>query len=84
MNEASMARFLGLAPKAKPTCITRGLVVVYTARCANGSYTRFVHRSNTISTLEAQIDAKKAMRKKKMTPHALLEISPPDQAIFAM
>lgn len=87
MNESSMARFLGLAPKAKRIGLTPGLTVVMTVRRNNfGPVERFVHPTQTLSRLEAEIEATKEARKKGLTFHALLDIAPPDQVqvSFAM
>jgi predicted DNA-binding transcriptional regulator len=85
MNEKSMARFLGLAPKAQPTAVTRGLVVVMSVRKGGvGPILRYTHPTNTISRLEAQIEAQQAARREGLTFWTLLDISPPDQVAVAM
>lgn len=76
--EASMARALGLRPKARPATITPGLSVTLSVRQGGtGTVRRFEFTSNTISRLQAQIDAEKAARAHGLTVWAVISIGEP-------
>lgn len=75
MNEVSMARALGLKPKAVKAERTPGLTVVLAVRHSWGGLPwRFTYNASTISVLEAQCLASQEARRQGLRIHALLEI----------
>lgn len=75
MNESSMRRALGMSPKAKPIAIHPGVDVVLSVMPNDGGQLRrFRFHCNTISTLQARIEAEKAARAQGFIPWVVLSI----------
>lgn len=74
MDEKSMARALGLLPRAQPIELVKGLVVTMSVREGTGLVRRYVYQSQTIFRDLAIIEAYKAVRLEGLTPWALLDV----------
>lgn len=80
MNESDMKKALGLDrsasfKKAKGAALTPGLTVILSVREPyGGPLQRFGFVSNTLSRLQAQIDAEKAARAQGFTVWAVIDI----------
>lgn len=77
MNEAQMRIALGLESRSKavPIAITPGLTVLLSVREKwGGRVRRFVHKSNTLSSLQARIEAERVAREQGFIVWVLLDI----------
>jgi len=80
VSEAEMRRAFGLdqihekQPAKKPNPFSTYTIVELSVRENGGKPFRFEHRSNSISTLTAQLEAEKAARKKGYEVWIVLDI----------
>lgn len=76
MTEQEMAEWLGLTKRRHNTRIERSpqTQVILSVRPAIGPARRFVHVADTISSLQAQIEATKAARKLGLEPQFTIEV----------